>query len=171
MNKATKIILILVGLLILLVALGNVGTLTIPVSNELSEDPRNEAVDVSVHYKAYVNPAVLVFTVKDNRGSRVDAMRTLLQSAEILQDRRFGRVELHGPGGYRYYLEGDYFQELGEDNDFQNPAYTMRTFTEHVYEPGGSKAFYQFNTSLLGSMTEGLSNLNEMHDVWYINDL
>ena len=171
MNKATKILLILGGLLILLVILGNVGTLTVPVSSELSTDPRNEVVDVSVHYKAYVNPTVLVFTVKDNRGSRVDAMRTLLQTAEVLQGRSFTRVEMHGPGGYQYYLEGEYFRELGEDYDFQNPAYTMRTFTEHVYEPGGSKAFYQFNTSLLGSMTEGLSNLNEMHDVWYINDL
>src|SRR5215213_4773405 len=60
------------------------------------KDPRNKGVEVSVHYKTYVNPSVLVYDLRGVAGtnSRLDVTRVLLQFAEQVKDSKFERVEL-----------------------------------------------------------------------------
>src|ERR1043165_7753497 len=76
-------------------------TLQHKMSEVLDKDPRNKGVEVSVHYKTYVNPSVLVYDLRGVSGtnSRLDVTRVLLQFAEQVKDRKFERVELAFRGG------------------------------------------------------------------------
>jgi hypothetical protein len=68
-------------------------------------------------------------------------------------------------------LEGTYFRQLGNELDFQNPVYTMRTFTSHLYQPNGSKAFPEWTGGLLGVMAKEIEQFNEFHKQWYMTEL
>ncbi|MDT3403278.1 hypothetical protein [Mucilaginibacter terrae] len=55
-----------------------------PVKSKLSADPRNEGIELSAHYRAYVLPKVLVLSL-DNTGdshTQMDVLRCVLQASE-----------------------------------------------------------------------------------------
>lgn len=112
-------------------------TLQDKMSEVLEKDPRNKGVEVSVHYKNYVNPSVRVYDLRAVAGtnSRLDVTRVLLQLAEQVKDRKFERVELAFRGEAKFLLDGDYFQELGREYNFQNPVYTTNHMRENLCLP------------------------------------
>jgi hypothetical protein len=74
---------VIVGEIVLL----NLTTLRIPVSDRLSEDDRNDAVDLNVRYKLYVNPnAIDVLLDECSDAAPVNVLKSLLQTAEALQE-------------------------------------------------------------------------------------
>jgi len=151
-----------------LVILVNLLTLEMPVSGALGEDSRNEVVEVDVHYGYYVHPGILIIDLEDVEGaSRADVFRVLLQTADALQTRSFSQVELHRNGEHRFTVPGSYFKEVGEEYSFQNPVYTMRTFTEQVKDPDGTRAFYSFGGGgLLGGLASEMETFNEFISEW-----
>lgn len=153
MRRSAQIV-FAVALVVGLVYLLNLTTLKLPVSDRLSEDERNEAVDLSVRYKLYANPNAIAISLDEcSEAAPVDVLRSLLQTAEVLQDREFSKVELHSGYTHKFTLEGEYFQELGEEYDFQNPIYTARTLPEKIQKPDGTRAYH--------SLGEGLSGLSD----------
>ena len=72
-------------------------------------------------------------------------------------------------------MSGSFLQEhtlqLGGEYDFQNPVYTMRTFSSHLYRPDGTKAFPEWTGGWLGVMTKEMEQFNEFHQQWYLTGL
>lgn len=148
-------------------------TLQRKMAEVLDEDPRNKGVEVSVHYKTYVNPSVLVYDLRAVAGtnSRLDVTRVLLQFAEQVKDRKFERVELAFRGETKFLLDGDYFQELGREYNFQNPVYTTNHMPENLRLPDGTRAYDTWTGGLLGVSLKQMQDFNDFHDRWYWRSL
>lgn len=139
----------------------------------LDKDPRNKGVEVCVHYKTYVNPSVLVYDLRRVGGtnSRLDVTRVLLQFAEQVKDRKFERVELAFRGETRFLLDGDYFQTLGREYNYQNPVYTTNHMPENLRLPDGTRAYDTWTGGLLGVSLKQMQDFNDFHDRWYWRSL
>lgn len=136
-------------------------------------DPRNEGMQVRAHYGSYVNPQVIVYDLRDVSGDMtpMDVTRALLQFAQAMKGRSFEKVVLAHRGDPRFMLRGDYFQQLGEEYDIQNPVYTLRTMPQNVLELDGSPAFETWTGGLLGVVGGQLEDFNTLHARWYIEDM
>jgi hypothetical protein len=151
----------------------NYVSLSRPVQSALGLDSRNQGIEVKVHYQSYVNPSRLCFDLRavSGQNSMADVFRVLLQSSKALRSHEFQRVDLQYRGDVRFVLEGAYFKQLGDELDSQNPVYTMRTFTSHLYRPDGTKAFPEWTGGLLGVLAKEMEQFNEFHKLWYLTGL
>lgn len=80
-------------------------------------------------------------------------------------------ILLQSKGKTKFQLKGDYFRQLGIEYGQQNPVYTMRTFTEHLYTSEGDKAFGTWTGGLLGVLKEQMEDFEEFHKKWYVEDM
>jgi hypothetical protein len=147
------------------------GGLNRTVQEKLSEDSRNGEVDIRARYGGFSDRKTLVLDIQSASGSRLDAFRVVLQTAEVLQDQAFEEVRFAFRGDHRYSIPGAYFQELGREYSYQNPAYTMRTFPTYVRRPDGSGAFSLPRSSGIWAITEQMERFNQFHDGWWWNDM
>lgn len=165
-----RLALLLLLVLIPLAVYGwNYLTLQSKMNEVLEKDPRNNGVEVSVHYKSYVNPSVLVYDLRGISGtnSKLDVMRVLLQFADRVKDKKFDKVELAFRGETKFLLDGDYFQKLGREYSFQNPVYTTNHLPQNVKRPDGTEAFPTWTGGWLGVATKQMQDFNDFHDQWY----
>jgi len=139
----------------------------------LRDDPRNQGLEVNVHYKNHVNSSVLVYDLRGLSGtnSKADVFRSLLQFASKLKDRKFEKVELAFRGDTRFVLNGVYFQELGRDYGTQNPVWTMNHFPENLRLPDGTRPYRTWTGGWLGVAGKQVEDFNDCHDKWYMSDL
>ena len=151
----------------------NHAQLQAPLKEVFQEDYRNDQIEGSVHYGGFVNPSVLVFDLTNVPGdkSRLDVFRVFLQFAEKMQHKRFETVELAFRGRTKFTIDGDYFQTLGREYDYQNPAYTIRTFPEHLKTSSGLTAYPEWSGGILGVLQKQMEDFNEFHDEWWLSDL
>lgn len=114
----------------------------------------------------------IVFDVQSVSGemSMVDMTRMFLKTAEGLKDQKFNRVYLAYQGREKFYLEGAYFQQIGEEREWQNPVYTIRTLPENVRKLDGSPAFETWTGGLLGVMGGQMEDNNSLHKQWWVDD-
>jgi hypothetical protein len=170
MKRIISFLVLLVVASFVCIAGWNYLTLAKPVETTLKMDSRNQGIEVKVHYQNYVNPSVLSFDLRSVSGqnSMVDVFRVLLQSCKALKEHEFQKVELEYRGDVRFVLEGGYFKQLGDDYDFQNPVYTMRTFTSHLYRPHGTEAFSESTGGWLAVMSEEIDQFKDFHKQWYL---
>lgn len=153
---------------ILIIYLVNLFTLKMPVHDRLSEDYRNEDVELSVRYSYYINPKKIVISVDQcSNAAPVDILRVLLQTAEFLENRSYSTVELHNGYDHRFTMPGYYFKELGEEYDFQNPIYTARTLPEKISKPDGTQAYSNFRSGFSG-LSEEMESFKEFTLDWCI---
>jgi hypothetical protein len=147
----------------------NYVTLQRKMNEIIEKDSRNKGVEVSVHYKTYVNPSVLTYDLRGIAGtnSKLDVMRVLLQFADRVKGKKFDRVELAFRGETKFLLDGDYFQRLGREYSFQNPVYTMNHLPENVKRPDGTDAFSTWTGGWLGVAARQMQDFNDFHDQWY----
>jgi len=151
----------------------NYFTITKPLSEVLESETRNSGISIKSHYGYYLQPTVLVIDVRDISGEKnaADVFRVFLQYASKLKEKSFNTVLLQSKGKTKYFLKGDYFKRLGDEYRTQNPMYTIRTFTEHVYAPDGSKAFGTWSGGLLGVLKKQMEDFSEFHKKWYVEDM
>ena len=144
-----------------------------PLNDALEEDYRNEGIEVSVHFGNYVNPSILVYDLKSvsNTKSMADVFRVFLQFAEKMKEKNFDVVELSFRGKTKFKIDGDYFQTLGEEYSWQNPIYTVRTFSENLKNPDGTRAYPKWSGGLLGVAKEQMEDFNDFHKKWYLEDM
>ena len=100
----------------------------------------------------------------------VDVFRRLLKAAEALKDRDYARVYLSSHGKEKFYLEGAYFKQIGEERNFQNPVYTIRTFPENVYRLDGTRAFGSWEGGFIGVMGQQMNDANDLQKEWWVDD-
>jgi len=158
---------------VLTVAAVNYFSLQQTVSKVLHDDPRNDGLQVFVHYKYFINPSVLVYDLREVSGtsSPMDVMRVLLQFAAQQKDRSFEIVELSHKGKQKFRMKGEYFHLLGQDYGTQNPTYTIRTMPENLYRPDGASAFGTWTGGMLGVLGRQMEDVTSLHREWYIDDL
>jgi len=143
------------------------------MTRTIASDPRNGGVEVSVHYRNYVERSTLVYDVRsvDGDKSMADVFRVLLQFAREVKDQHFDTVLLAAKGTPKFQLEGSYFATLGNEYGEQNPIYTMRTFPENARNLDGQPAFPTWEGGLLGVSGKQMEDLTELHKRWWLNDL
>lgn len=142
------------------------------MNDVIANDSRNDGISVWVHYAYFVNPTVLTFdlqNISENK-SRIDIFRVLLQFAEKSKKHKFSKIELAFKGKVKFIIPGDYFQQLGQEYNFENPIYTTRTFTQYITRPDGLPAFTKTSAGLFG-IAEDFENFNTFSDEWYLEDL
>lgn len=129
-------------------------------------------VETSVHRRDLIGGWDIVFDVGTTTGevSMVDMTRRLLKSAEALESYDFARVYLSSAGKEKFYLEGPYFKQLGEQREWQNPVFTIRTMPENVYNLDGTKAFGAWSGGLIGVLGGQMKDNTEFHERWWVND-
>jgi len=143
------------------------------MNDVIKGDPRNNGIEVSVHFCNYVNTSILIYDLKSisRTNSMADVFRVFLQFAEKVQSKKFDLVELSFRGKTKFKIKGDYFQTLGNEYSWQNPIYTMRTFPENLINLDGSKAYPEWTGGWLGVITKQIEDFTDFHKKWYLEDL
>ncbi len=136
----------------------------------LKTDPRNSGIAVSVQYRA--NPPALFYDLRAvaPTNSMADVFRVFLQFAQTEKSREFESVELAYRGQPRFMISGKYFKQLGEEFGTQNPVYTIRTFTENLLRPDGSRAYPTWTGGLIGVAGKQIEDFNDFHRQWWLLD-
>jgi len=143
------------------------------MNNVLKDDPRNNGVEVSVHYSNYVNSSILIYDLKSisKTNSMADVFRVFLQFSEKVQSKKFDVVELSFMGKTKFKIKGDYFQTLGKEYSWQNPIYTIRTFPKNLINLDGSMAYPEWTGGWLGVAEKQMEDFNDFHKKWYLEDI
>ncbi len=151
----------------------NYATLQIPMNSIIKDDYRNEGIDISVHYAKYLIPTILVINVrKINHLKRpADVFRVFLQYAQKIKNKNFNSIILSSKGNKKFLLDGNYFQKLGSEYEYQNVVYTIRTFPQNVLNIDGSAAFSTWTGGVFGVTSKQLADFSDFHVQWYIEDL
>lgn len=144
-----------------------------PVSKRLAEDERNQKVSVWAYRELGVSTSTIVFDLRgaNDDAAAVDVTRALFQASESLKDSRFERVVLAHRGEAKLYVQGEYFQTLGQSFNKQNPVYLLRTLPENVHKLDGSKAYGTWTGGVLGVFAKQMEDLSSMAKDWYLEDM
>lgn len=136
-------------------------------------DHRNVGIDISVYYRNTFDKSIVVFDLQGVSGSnsRLDVFRVLLEFAEAMQTNYCDTVELAFRGETKFTIDGFYFRTLGRERDFQNPAYTIRTFPENLKTPSGLSAYPEWTGGLIGVLNKQMEDFNDFHDKWYLDEI
>jgi len=177
MNKTAKKSIIIIFVFIIVVAIGvysiNYFQLQAQMDNVLKDDPRNNGVEVSVHFGNYINPSILVYDLKSVSGtnSMADVFRVFLQFSEKVQSKKFDVIKLSFRGKLKFKINGYYFRILGSEYEWQNPVYTIRTFPGNVMNPDGSRAYPEWTGGWLAVTAEQMDDFNDFNEKWYLEDM
>jgi hypothetical protein len=144
-----------------------------PLHHVLTNDARNQVVTARAHFEGWISRDTLVFDLTDLSGNakEIDVFRIFLQYAQAMKGRHFARVILACRGTKKFILDGDYFQQLGQEYDSQNPMYTIRTFPTHLTAMDGSKPFSEYVGGVLGVLEKEMEQFTEFNEQWYIRDM
>ena len=161
------------GALVVAVVSWNYVSVGYPVASHLAEDPRNNKVSLWTYHQYGLIPSVLVVDLRrvEDQAAAADVLRVLFQSAEGLKDAKFERVVLAYKGSAKLMMEGAYFRQIGQEFEFQNPIYLMRTLPENIYKLDGSPAYGTWTGGLLGVVGKQMEDLGEFSKDWYLRDL
>lgn len=131
-----------------------------------------DAAQIEVYRRGLVGGDAVVLNIASVTGeaSMADIMRMMLKSAEALKDHQFSRVYLASRGKEKFYLEGDYFRQLGEERLSQNAIYTVRTLPENVFALDGTKAFGEWSGGWLAVVGKQMEEVAELHQKWWVEE-
>ena len=143
------------------------------MNSVLNDDSRNKGISVRVHYKWFVNIAEIKYDLRGMSGenSTLDVNRVMLQFSEKIKDKKYKKIYLSHKSEDKFYFEGDYFKNLGQEYGEQNPIYTLRTMPENVYTLNGDHAYSRWEGGWLGVMNKQMEDLNEFAKDWYLDDI
>lgn len=173
LNKKWYFLFFIPIVLVATVFIYNYISLQVPMNGVIKDDSRNDGIEIDVHYSNYLNTGILVFDLEEvslNK-SRADVFRVLLQYADAIQDKDFDEIHLSYNGDVRFTLSGFHFKTIGEEYDWQNAVYTMRTFPEKLKTPYGYDAFDTWTGGVLGVTSAQMEDFSEFHDEWYFDEL
>lgn len=170
-----KIIIVIFAFIVLLIA-GIYGynyyMFQVKMTKVIEDDSRNKGIDVSVHFRNYVEFDKLEYDLQNisTDKSMADVFRVFLQYSEQLKDENFSALIFSYNGNDKFFIEGSYFNLLGKEYNFQNPIYTMNHFPENVYNLNGTHAFETWTGGWLGVAGKQMEDFNAFHKKWYLED-
>ena len=141
-------------------------------TSSIEEDSRNFGLSLSVQCENFLNPKIVAIDVTEvgPDKSTADVFRVLFQIAENLEGKQFDKVYLTSKGTKKFYIEGEYFEELGSSFSYQNPVYLLRTFPENTFLLDGKNAFPTWTGGLIGVTAKQMEDLNNLARDWFIED-
>ena len=151
-----------------------VGINALRVQMPVQEALKNtDQMTVAAYYRFGVMPDAIVFDLWQLGGEASGAMilGRFFQFAEERKDRDFREVRLAHKGKTKFILDGDDFQEIGDQVSWQNPVYLVRTFPEKLMTPDGRPAYGTWTGGMLGVLNAQLEDVNEMAREWYLKDM
>lgn len=159
---------LLLGVVVLALVVYN-GVLTIPVAKAR----KGESGITMVAYRRWlVDPTTAVIDVHvDPDKSMADMDRNLFSAAEALKWRHFTNVELAYHGRGRFLLDGDKFQEIGEQWQNQSIMYLISAVPQAARHMDGAPAFGTWEGGVLGVMTKEIQDHNQLHWSWYLANM
>ncbi|SEN62053.1 hypothetical protein SAMN04488077_12213 [Roseovarius tolerans] len=144
------------------------------VDNAVSEASEYQD-DISAHayYQFGVVPDSIVFDIWNVgwNASQAEVLGVFLRFSEKMKDREFREVRLAYRGEAKFVLDGDDFQDIGQQFSYQNPVYIVRTFPEKLRTPDGGRAFSTWSGGLLGVVGRQMEDVNELGERWYLDDM
>lgn len=165
----------LLPILIAVFTIAGCSTLQPKMKEVIKEDLRNDGIEISVHFKNYVDSSTIIYNLKSisDDKSMADVFRVFLQFAEktYSSSTETNTLELQFRGKTKFKITGDYFRMLGEEYSWQNPVYTMRTFPENLMNPDGSDAYPEWTGGWLGVMGKQVEDFNDFHKKWWLDDM
>nr|WP_290696371.1 hypothetical protein [Halomonas sp. UBA3074] len=135
----------------------------------VASDPRNTSVDFDL-FKADKNLRYCVNNLS-NEASAMDVFRVFLNTAALLKDMEFEKVELCFREETKFLLSGDEFKVIGNEFGEQNPMYTIRTFPEKLSLVDGQDAYETHNGGVLYLMQVQMADFQNMNEKWFMNEL
>ncbi|MAV75759.1 MAG: hypothetical protein CL691_03980 [Cellvibrionales bacterium] len=167
-----KKIVIFVLATVVCVAAVNYFSLGMPANSATNVDHRNAGIETWVYYEYFLNPNSVVVDLRnvESDKSTADVFRVLFQIAEEFEERKFNKVYLATKGVKKFYIEGNYFKELGSSFSYQNPVYLLRNFPENAYLLDGSKAYSTWTGGVIGVVGRQMEDLNDLSRTWFIGD-
>jgi hypothetical protein len=143
-----------------------------PLQRVLTSDSRNHAVTANVHFDGWIDTHTVVFDLSDvmDNSSEMDVFRVLLEYAKEQKDHQYRRIILAAYGQRKFVLPGEYFQQLGQEYDTQNPVYTIRTFSHHVSTMDGHQPFPEPDGGMLWILKEEMEQFTDFNKRWYLDD-
>jgi hypothetical protein len=162
-----------VGIIALGIYMFNFFTIIKPTMNKINEDNRNIGISLDVHYKFYVIPNTLEINLKNvpSEKAMADVFRVFLQTSSALKDKNFDRVELKYKGTLKFFLNGDYYKQIGSEFEEQNPVYTMRTLPENLYNPNGEPSYSKWEGGMFGVLSKQMEDFNDFNRKWYMEEM
>jgi len=161
-----------VGALILLAGVVGVNAVRVYMPGQEAVKYTDE-ITVASYYRFGVVPDSIVFNLRhvgwDASGALI--LGRFFAFAEEFKDREFREVRLAYKGRTKFILDGNDFSEIGRENSWQNPVYTIRTFPEKLRTPDGRRAYSSFSGGMLGVLSAQMGNVNEITRDWYLNDI
>lgn len=132
-----------------------------------------EEIKVASYYRFGIVPDSIVFDLRhvgwDASGALI--LGRFFAFAEDFKDRKFREVRLAYKGRTKFILDGNDFNEIGRNNSWQNPIYTVRTFPEKLRKPDGTRAYSSWSGGILGVLGAQIDDVNEITRDWYLNDM
>jgi len=147
-------------------------TLNLPALNQTKLDNRNDGISYNIHYQNVFNLRTIVFDLKEipSEKSPSDVFRVFLQAASGLKDKLFDFVEISYKGNTKFIISGEYYSKLGNEYTEQNPLYTMRTFTENLYDLNHQQAYDGWSGGILGVLGKQMEDFSDFNHKWYIDE-
>ena len=132
-----------------------------------------DEITIASYYRFGVVPDSIVFDLRhvgwDASGALI--LGRFFAFAEEFKDREFREIRLAYKGKTKFILDGSDFNEIGQENSWQNPVYTIRTFPEKLRTPDGMKAYSSVSGGVLGVLSVQMNNVNEIARDWYLDEM
>lgn len=125
------------------------------------------------YYHFGVVPDSIVFDLRDVGWDATPAgvIGGFFQFAEEMKEREFREVRLAYQGRTKFILEGHHFKQIGRENSYQNPVYSLRTFPEKLTRPDGGKAFSTWTGGMLGVLGAQMDDANQLARDWFLDEM
>lgn len=140
----------------------------VPVAQALGDDDRNGGFGLHAYRSVLIHPRDITLNLMTvDSASTADLTRGLLQSAEALKDREFGKVTLARGGKSVFVISGTDFKELGVSVAAgENPIYLIRTLPQKLMLSDGQRAFGTWSGGWLGVLNGQMEDLNAFGPAW-----
>jgi hypothetical protein len=138
-----------------------------------AREEAGEGVSAISYYEYGILPNTIVYDIwgVGPNSSQAGILGGFFRFSDRLKDRTFTKVILSYRGTPRFVLGGDDFHTIGQEFEFQNPIFTLRTLPEKLKTPDGMQAFDSWSGGMLGVLNAQMEDVNEMGRRWYLNDL
>lgn len=132
-----------------------------------------DEISVASYYRFGVVPDAIVFDLwkVEWNASNALILGRFFAFAEEMKDREFREVRLAYRGETKFILDGDDFREIGRENAWQNPVYTIRTLPEKLRTPDGRRAYSTWTGGMIGVLGAQMDDVNKMAQDWYLDDM
>ena len=137
-----------------------------PMNQVLKENSAFAGMEVSAHYQYWVVPGVVVYDLRKLgvRQTPIDVHTAFLEFAKKMRAKKLERVELSYKGTTKFSIDGNAFQQVGNEYAKRNFDYVLYQLPKLFHPVGGHSA------AALPAGESDRDALLQFHRQWYGND-